>query len=396
MLLHHRLPWCFLLLLLLCCGWQPWMGVRAGSDNPNQYPPQCPIQILSRTKGEVETPTNKKFQELSGVSVSSTQRLSNGDPIFYAMGDRGSGSYVGIWNGRTGQLIRRLQVEANNVDWEDMTLGPCGIYPVNTTQQCLYIADIGDNEARHSKGRKTARKEGVRILKYLEPRLEDYPDDDMILWEVQRLYLDYRKSPNSPTDYADAEAIFIDPTTPTTVWRDGDGSTFTTTSSNGDMYIITKWDKPEARLLIRLFEIPASAWGGNHSEEDSAYGPTAVEASGLMGRSWTRAELSPDGTLVALGASDSTYIFLRCPGMSVADALMEAECFDFDSKLRGDGKPESLAFRQDGQAILQFPEGHNPTMEWSELKFDPSQGLTCGGGPSYRRAKSDNYHFSHD
>jgi len=124
----------------------------------------------------------------------------------------------------------------------------------------------------------------------------------------------------SPTKFCDCEAIFLD----FTGWGDGD-------ASKGDLYIVPKWGRGKANTLYRAFKVPASAWPTDFDgSATTMYSPKAIVGSnnndGIMGKTVTSAEMSLDGTVIAVGTTTSTYLFLRCPGVSVAEALQAQPC----------------------------------------------------------------------
>jgi len=408
---HFR--WRFLLACLLAAVLQTPPFAEAITSSPHQRQGaggagvRCPRVGTTDKDVHIETPYYSNMKELSGLSLSQSQTTADGHPIFFAVSDSGAGPVLGMWNGKTGQLLRQLKVVGvENQDWEDMALGSCGNLPATATgngasssrttgkrknkhkkdQQCLYIGDIGDNNARTSDGRLTSRANGVyRIYKMLEPQLGDlstsgiYGNQTQIeLPVLQTLYFDY-SHPSSPTAHADSEAIFLDHTG----WGEDE--------EVGDIYVMTKWNAGTtgtADRLNRIFRIPVTVWGSYDIEET----PYPVEAigsysgvksnKGIMGRTWNRADMSADGTLISLGASLQSHFFLRCPGATIAQVLAPPlDSTDSDKEMQKchtyqnhiEGKVESCGFRADGNAFLQFAEGDSPPMEWTELLYDGIQ-----------------------
>ena len=93
------------------------------------------------------------------------------------------------------------------------------------------------------------------------------------------------------------------------------------------------------------------------------YSPKAVGTyregtRGIMGKVVTSAEMSSDGTVIALGTTTTAYLFLRCPGTSVADAFA-AVCHSWNHP--STGQVESFAWYPDGESTLVIPEGENRT-----------------------------------
>jgi len=93
----------------------------------------------------------------------------------------------------------------------------------------------------------------------------------------------------------------------------------------------------------------------------------------FMKTTWTSGEMSFDGTMIALGNLQKSYVFLRCPGTSVADALTNPRsnskaCLEW--KHPASGQVESFAWTPDRRYTLDIPEGKNPKMGWTKLKYD--------------------------
>ena len=166
----------------------------------------------------------RRYTEVSGLALSPTQTSpESGEPIMYVVND-GSDDYggrIGVYDSGTGLRLLTLtisnQTVPSNYDWEALTIGPCGVMPSNddnddTDSSCLYIADVGDNVARNTKGRRTDRTDTdpYRILKIREPVADQLlfslgendtdvavPDSDVFM-----LAYDYSHA-SSPTKFAD-------------------------------------------------------------------------------------------------------------------------------------------------------------------------------------------------
>jgi len=262
----------------------------------------CPVVGSVSTEVIVDT-TLDKFNEISGLAVSPTQLSENGNPIFFAHNDGGDGPRLGIFDSATGEHLLTLNVKgAVNQDWESMAMGPCG----DSDNTCIYIGDTGDNTGRMSGGILSAR--GVnkyRIYKIREPTWDDHSSGDEIELDGV-LKFDYASFPFSA--FADSEALFVHPLG----WGDD--------ATAGDLYVVTKWNFFLSQTHNRIFYIPVSAWslGG-------VYSPMALDPwfgdSVLMGNTFTSADMSPDGTLLVRGTYNDAYLFLRCPGTSIDNAL---------------------------------------------------------------------------
>lgn len=192
----------------------------------------------------------------------------------------------------------------------------------------------------------------------------------------------------------------------------------------GDFYILTKWedyDEEPANTLNRLFKIPANIWAEAKNDGNFTFSPEAVgdydngiDSNGLMGLMWTRGEMSLDGTLIALGDYYYQYLFLRCPGMSVAEALAVegtavsywkaalfiiaiASCipylFTFFQYCRRweieywDSQFETIAFSPDKSRTLEISEcwgsscSPDPPMVWTILDYTYDEGSKMAACP---------------
>ena len=275
-----------------------------------------------------------------------------------------------------------------------MTLGSCG----GTTDDdgndmdCIYVGDVGDNVALHTRGRRTDRMVNgynpYRIIKFREPNYSTImnawnnnidtvviPDSDIFI-----LPFDYLHE-SLPTDYSDCESMFVD----RTGWGDEDNRI-------GDLYLITKWN-PSTVHNNRLLRIPTSAWtGGGRTAEGltihDLYSPAAVgnfsETGDYFQYQWTGADMSRDGTVLSITTPLNTSLFLRCPGENVWEALTGTAqaCHTFDHPAQG--QVETSAFTPDGLRYLQIPEGNRPHMGWTDmLRNDPSSVVrVCPGTPT--------------
>ena len=328
-------------------------SVRAQEDAKGMV---CPViqSVESVTKLE----TSDGYTEISGLTFSTTQLSDNGNPIFYALADGGAGPRLGVFDSGTGELLLMLTINNHeNQDWESLALGPCGD---GSTKPCLYIADTGANGARETGGKNVGRGGSpLKIIKILEPTWKDHSDGD-IIEAANYLLFDYHDD-SSPTPNADCEAIFVD----YTGWGEGN-------NAPGDLYLATKWGS-QAWKYNRIFKIPVNAWGDN--PESIVYSPEAIGEystdgqSDLMNYTWTSADMSPDGSLIALGTTEATHLFLRCPGQSVESVLAKPDsktCLVWPNPTPGQG--ETFAFMPDGTGSMQIPEGN-----WKRIgvtKFD--------------------------
>lgn len=322
--------------------------------------------------------------EISGIAFSPTLLAPSGEPVLYGINDGGNPERLVVWDPGTGKRLRTFILPGvENVDWEDLAAGPCGTgnsAPTAATaaasDSCLYIADTGDNKARASNGRNSDRPNRTyQMIKVLEPVWSNYRDyAELPPSLISVLNFDY-SDPSSPTRSADSESIFLDHTG----WGGG---------SPGDIYVVTKW---HAGSRTRLFYIPVSAWQYAASARDGEEGEGTVYSPKVVGiydntvltqDIWFRADMTADGTVIALGGETHTKLFLRCPGESVADALAPSPNYRISEEQlvchawpnpTPERQVESFAWTPDSRRTLQMTEGTNTVMSWTDMYYNSSQ-----------------------
>jgi len=330
-----------------------YFGKFLFGDGETRYQP-CGILVLGGC--EEWSAEDVSYREVSGVVVSSTQVSGElGNPVAFVINDSWNGPLLGAYDVVTGTRLASFRIEgAVNVDWESLALGPCGhTSSAQSDASCLYIGDIGDNPAGGSNGQENRREGGpYRIYKLREPtwtsQTTSLAVDDILDYDYKNTAVDI-----SP-DYADSEAMFVDPV--------GGGG-----GAPGDLYVVTKW-RGSSKPNTRVFYIPVAAW----EETGVVYSPRALTVqpgSSFLQETWLGAEMSPDGTLLALGTYDGIYVYLRCPGTSVEATLQQEHCFSFSTPAR-DRQTETVTWMPDGASTVQIPEGRDAPIYMSQLEFD--------------------------
>ena len=352
-------------------------------------PPMCPV-VTETDKSlilNIHDPHGPNFQEISGLAYSPTQTGPSGKPLIFVVNDGGGNHRIGMYDSGTGARLLTLRINGNifrNHDWESLTIGSCGETGIDDT--CVYVMDAGDNTGRYTNGLRTARntQNPYRILKMREPKLQHFQDNDMIPdSHLSVLTFDYNHE-TSPTKYADCETMFID--------HKGWGKD----EQRGDLYLVTKWDGSN-RNLSRLFHIPSSAWSSSMNGSTTHYSPQVVgkyntnsfdnfNMHHILKEEWTNGEMSFDGTLIALGTTSVSAIFLRCPGTSVVDTLVNPSsdsqpCFQRAHPVGG--QVETIAWTPDKQYTLEIPESTRPGMGFSKMTYDIHKTSKVCPSPDY-------------
>ena len=215
-----------------------------------------------------------RLTESSGVAVSWahhgtlwTHNDSGDGPYLYATDLRGSDRGV-------------LRVTgARAVDWEDIALGPCP----EGRGDCLYLADIGDNQERRS---------SVRIYVVPEPDPPTAPADSQRATPPARVVrLRY------PDGAHDAEALYVSP-------RDT------------AMYIVSKGRGGS----IRLYRVPPTAWAAQGTVTAQLVQTLAIAPDRAAGRLVTGAAIRRDGAVVVVRTYTEIFFYAPGPGGRLAPA----------------------------------------------------------------------------
>jgi hypothetical protein len=246
-----------------------------------------------------------KLNEVSGVVVSRTR-----PGVMWVHNDSGDSARVFAIDA-SGALLQEVHLAgATAIDWEDISLGP-GRGGVGSS---LYVADTGDNWM--IRPRSTVYRIAEPVAGATSARAE----------RIQISYAD-----GAPRN---VEAMTVDPVT-------------------GDMYLISKQAQAGAAEVFRLERSFVDAGGGT------------AQRTGVLpdvGQLVTGADVSADGSKIAVTTYDDVYEWRRAPGESVADALRRAPV-----RHNVGTESESIAYTPDGSSLISIPEGeHAPIFQRRE------------------------------
>lgn len=259
-----------------CTGGEPEAAVASNGL------PVCHIE-------QPPAPLPAQIPESSGAAVSRTHagvvwthNDSGNDPDLFAV-DAG------------GRLLGQMRVTgADNVDWEDISLAPCG------DRECLYIADIGDN---------AARRDDLAIYRLPEPE----PGSARTA-PAERFPIRY---PDGPRD---AEAIFILP--------------------DGALFVITKGRESP----VALYRYPPPMKAGETVELE----PVRLLSRGPVPLfdQVTGADAARDGSRIAVRTYASVLLY-------EAEALLEGgDPVRIDVDPAGEAQGEGIGLGPDGFIVL--------------------------------------------
>lgn len=204
-----------------------------------------------------------KDSTLTEASAAAASRTQPG--VIWTLNDSGNPSWVYAVD-TTGTTLGIYRVlGSSNFDWETLTVSPC---PAGS---CLVVADIGDNpETRPS----------VILYRVPEPRVPATPTAELgATATADTLRIQYPDGPH------DVEAIYAD--------------------ADANLFLVSKGRTQG----IRLYRLPASAWGGPMPAVPQLVDSLPIDPDISVGRWVTDAALSPDGTRVAIRTYSSVYFF---------------------------------------------------------------------------------------
>jgi hypothetical protein len=247
----------------------------------------------------------KKLNEISGI-VSSR----NNPGILWIHEDSGNSAQVFAINTR-GDLIGTINIEGLAAkDWEDIAIGPCG------TEDCLYVADTGDN---------LAVRQDASVFRLVEPTIKGKEPFRLTVTPEQFL-LQY---PDGPQD---VEALAITPQGFPVLFSkrlDGTSRVFT-------------FPVLDSTQVVELLDLGTINIGGAKGL------PAAV----------TAADMLPDGSRFLLRAYLLALEF-RLPQGDLT-RLDEAKVVSVPAALELQG--EAIAYENNQGGFWQVSEGQSPTL----------------------------------
>lgn len=208
---------------------------------------------------------NRLLTESSGVAVSRRFR-----GVLWTQNDGGNAPLL-FATDTAGRDLGAFRVRgADDVDWEDIALGPCGD-PAAGAQACLYIADTGDNKEN---------RKSVAIWRVPEPDPASARSGAMPeTVEAERLAFRY------PDGAHDVEAVWVAP--------------------SGDVHLVTKGRSGG----VRHFLLRAGLWGGRGKATAELVQSLPIDRAGRADRLVTGAALSPDGRRVVVRTYGEAFFF---------------------------------------------------------------------------------------
>lgn len=196
------------LFTVACSGCESEAEEAPSPDDADQEVP-CATYATPRYDGRLPPEVN----EASGIAVSRTH-----PDVAWLHNDSGDGAIVYAVDLSSGELLAEVTLEGVEAqDWEDIALAPC---VEQADQDCLYIADIGDNNAVRQR---------LHIFELPEP---DPVQGDASLANWREMAFRYAD------ESRDAESFFV---------------------AEGELYVLSKeWNQPGVSVVYRFAFEPTS------------------------------------------------------------------------------------------------------------------------------------------
>lgn len=239
--------------------------------------------------------TDKKLEEVSGLAASKAN-----PGLLWTLNDSGNPAIVYLVDEA---LKIRLSVKLKGIknrDWEDIAVGP----GPDGSKRYVYVADIGDNNARHAY---------KYIYRFEEPVLHNdisqitITSFDTIVFRLEG-------------EVKDTEAILVHPTTK-------------------NIYLVSKRERP-----VHLYELEVSA-----SVVDTL---VARDIGSLPLTQIVAADFSADGEEVLMKNYDNIY-YWKLEGRSLAEALKDKPAL---LKYTEEPQGEAITFSLDGSGFYTLSE----------------------------------------
>jgi hypothetical protein len=263
------------------------------------------MQACAVVSAEMALPA--EVRESSGLARSAR------DPnLFWTHNDAGHGPELFAVN-ETGKLMQRVRVTgAESVDWEDIEAAPCG------HENCLYIGDIGDNDARRDR---------VTVYRVVEPAAGASETAPAEAWHA--------RYPDGPRD---AEALFVD--------------------ASGAVYIVTKG----RRGAISLYRWPMASAPGQTVvlERVRDLFPEPEHNDDRV----TAATATPNGRWVGIRTYRTLYLYPAAQLLGAGDPAPVTVDLTHLAQAQG----ESLVLADDGSAWLSSEAEKSGQPRWIRLK----------------------------
>jgi len=242
--------------------------------------------------------------------------------VYWTLNDSGDGPVLYATDSAGRDLGRVTVSDATNVDWEDLSAGPCPRSPA----RCLYVGDIGDN---------SARRRAITVYAVPEPAPPLHARDTLRTATAEAV-LEY-VYPDRPHD---AEALAVLP--------------------GGRFFLVTK----DLFGSARLYE--GSVRSAGRLDTLRFLGTLPIPTRALSGRLVTGAAATPDGRLLVVRTYVSLHFFDLAEGgapvpIGPADGILIPVV---------ETQGEAVAFAEPGLLVLTSEAGARRHAILSRLRVE--------------------------
>ena len=295
----------------------PLLGLAVGCAFAERKPSLD--QVFPTSVLRVETAIHRNLVENS-IAITSVRQPG----IIFGANDSGHEPWLFAFDssGR-GRGVFEI-VDASNRDWEAAARGPCA--SSDSTPSCIYIGDVGDNDAR---------RRYVTIYRIAEPEaLTSPPGNAVPVPVLGRVNIRYADRPH------DVEAMYA--------------------TADGSVFLITKRRLLNAQRRPRwslIYKVPPSAWDSSGIVTVQLVDSLPIVPGESRGRQVNDASLSADGKLLAVRTYAEVFIFR----VDSATGLPEAGQLPLPCTLMGldQERAEGVAWWWDGRRLLLTSERRN-------------------------------------
>ncbi len=313
-------------------------GLTSCRDVPRVDQGETPSSGVVSTLKTIPVRGNQLFVENSATVTSVIQ-----PGIIFGVNDSGNEAYLfaldSLGNDRGVWVVGTYYIR--NHDWEAMAEGPCPGWGRRTRQpsqgidegvaadsgsRCLFIADIGDNDASRAY---------LTLFRLKEPTVPPETPSGL-LGQLEAERVDFRYDGLA----ADAEAMYV--------------------SANGDAFFITKRRLLRPDLSARpalVFRLPASAWLANRFATAQLVDSLPLFPGWKPGGLITDASLSRDRTRLVVRTYTEVYVFPVDP--SSGRPLAGARWWSCPVSSLRERQGEGIAWWWDDSSLVLSSEGRN-------------------------------------
>jgi hypothetical protein len=256
--------------------------------------------------------------------------------VIFGVNDSGNGPFLFAFDSTGSARAVWEIVGAQNRDWEAAASGPCS---PSGADSCLYVGDVGDNDAR--KPRST-------LYRFAEPSVPGLPADSVVpIRDVSRVDFRYPDHPH------DVEAMYV--------------------SRDGSVFLITKRRLLDTQRRLRpalVFRLPPTAWDSSHVVTAMLVDSLPIVPGESPGRLVSDAALSPDGRLLAVRTYADVFVFAMNPTTGLPEpGIAPRSCF-----IAGLREPqgEGIAWWWDRRRLVLTSEGRNAPLYVVTCALPPS------------------------